>query len=140
MISSFDYYFCSMRKSITIVFVMFYVLVSLGPTFTLHYCGGQFESINLFGSTNTCCCGGNTINTSCCENHVLHYQPNDEQRLGQEFRIFSSPLVDINFQPLFNLVIINTNIEPESENPENSPPPPEKERVWIKNCSLIFYA
>jgi len=129
-----------MKRSVTIVFLSFYVLISLGLTINLHYCGGKLESLNLFGNTDSCCCGGEIMNKSCCENQVLHYEISDEQRVSQDNRILTIPSFDLDIQPIIDITLLNNEIELDFQRLENSTSPPFKNPFWILNCSLIYYA
>ncbi|MGE0088013.1 MAG: hypothetical protein AB7S50_00895 [Bacteroidales bacterium] len=129
-----------MKRTVTIVFLSFYVLVSLGITINLHYCGGQFESFNLFGETKSCCCGGKTMNKSCCENQVLHYEISDEQRISQDIRILTIPSIDLYLEPIIDNSLLDNEIELDSQRIEINSSPSYKNPFWILNCSLIYYA
>jgi hypothetical protein len=129
-----------MKRSLTIVFLSFYVLASLGLTINLHYCGGQLESLNLFGNSESCCCGGEAFNKSCCENHVLHYEISDEQRVSQDIRILTIPSIDLDIQPIIDIALLNNEHELDFPRLENNSSPPYKNPFWILNCSLIYYA
>jgi hypothetical protein len=133
-------YICKMKRTVTIVFLSFYVLISLGLTINLHYCGGQLESFNLFGETKSCCCGGKTMSKSCCENQVIHYEISDEQRISKDFRILTTPSFDLDIQPITYIPLLNNEIELDSQRLENNSSPPYKNPFWILNCSLIYYA
>jgi hypothetical protein len=129
-----------MKRSVTIVFLSFYVLVSLGLTINLHYCGGQLESFNLFSETESCCCGGETMNKTCCENQIVYYEISDEQRVSQDIRILTIPSIDLDIQPIIDITLLNNEIELDFQRLENSSSPPYKNPFWILNCSLIYYA
>ncbi len=133
-------YLCNMKRSVTIVFLSFYVLISLGLTINLHYCGGQLESLDLFGNTESCCCGGETMNKSCCENQFLYFEISDEQRVSQDYRILTIPSFDLNIQPAIDITLLNNEIELDFQRLENNSSPPYKNPFWILNCSLIYYA
>ncbi|OFX83324.1 MAG: hypothetical protein A2W99_12060 [Bacteroidetes bacterium GWF2_33_16] len=122
------------------MFLSFYVLVSLGLTINLHYCGDRLESLKLFENTESCCCGGETTNKSCCENQFLHYAISDEQRVSQDFRILTIPSINLDIQPIIDIALLNNEHNLDFQRFENNSSPPYKNPFWILNCSLIYYA
>ncbi|HAN17261.1 MAG: hypothetical protein A2X13_00250 [Bacteroidetes bacterium GWC2_33_15] len=128
-----------MKRTVTIVFLSFYILISLGLTINLHYCGGQFESFTIFGSSKSCCCGNEEMNKSCCENQILHYQINEEQQISQDFRIQPAPVSGLFFSAAFSDIEFSYKSK-EYNTLQIEIPPPKKQPAWLINCSLTYYA
>lgn len=129
-----------MKRIVTILFLVFYLMISFGLTIHLHYCGGQLESVLFFGNIKTCCCGVEKMNNSCCENQTIHYQLSEEQRLGQDIRIQSNPSIDLFVQALFSEFALSYKSEKNNSIIQFDLPPPKKQPTWLINCSLTYYA
>ena len=129
-----------MKRIVTILFLVFYLMISFGLTINLHYCGGQLESVHFFGNMKTCCCGVEEMNNSCCENQTIHFQLNKEQRIGQDIRIQLVSSIDLLVQDLFSEFVLCYKSEKNNSIIQFDLPPPKKQPTWLINCSLTYYA
>ncbi|MGY6523537.1 MAG: HYC_CC_PP family protein [Mongoliitalea sp.] len=110
-----------MKSSIQIALLLFYVFFNAGLSYSMHFCGDDFQRINVFAEYKTCC-ESNTPMPGCCEDISNLELPNTDQQL--------SYLVD--FQPLlvyfhsihipFELALIPVLGEEKTAFADSSPP------------------
>lgn len=71
----FQLFFCSfnliMKRIITTILFICYLIPCLGVSVRTHYCGGKFTSFSILPSKSVqCCCGKKAMKKGCCENKV----------------------------------------------------------------------
>jgi len=64
------YYFCPVmiKKFAALFFALFYLLISVGFTVSVHHCSGMGETTLSIGEAKTCCCGEEEADNNCCSN------------------------------------------------------------------------
>ncbi|MFW6370422.1 MAG: HYC_CC_PP family protein, partial [Bacteroidota bacterium] len=75
-----------MKKIAAILFSMFYLLVTAGTAFSIHYCHGMVKDIEVFSHSQKSCCGPQACSTDCCEDVLIYVQLDDEQISKQNIR------------------------------------------------------
>ena len=76
-----------MRKLIIIFLCAFYLMVSLGITLSLHYCGGKLKSVSLFSNNEEGCCGSKKKSKGCCKNKTTVIKVKDSHQLNKVAKI-----------------------------------------------------
>ncbi len=129
---------CGMKKFVSVIISIIYLSLSTDAMVTLHYCGGELESIKLNSETQTCCCGIDWMSTTCCENEWFILDIDIDENIA-----FSS---DISFKNFSNVVYSNLTldifIEEDFEDEQLTKynlPPPKPQPTWLMNSSFIFY-
>jgi len=69
-----------MKRASLILFTAFYLMVSLGVSLNLHYCGGKLASVSIDLPGDKCCCGDESTN-SCCSDASLSMAMDVDQQL-----------------------------------------------------------
>jgi hypothetical protein len=83
------------KQFIKIALLVFYVFFNAGLGYSMHYCGEDFQHINLFGETKTCCPSEEPM-PGCCDDVSNLELPNSDQQ--------HSEIID--FQPIgFDYII-----------------------------------
>jgi hypothetical protein len=70
------------KKSTTIFFLTMYLMLSVGVTLSMHFCGDRITSIQLipFASTaDRCGCNDSTGPDDCCKTEIKSIQLHDDQ-------------------------------------------------------------
>ena len=84
------------KKTIAILLTCYYILICIGVTFTLHFCGGNLESFSaspiessceVVLSDKKCCSEVPNTNKDCCDNSVLDLSDVDKDSLFYEVSI-----------------------------------------------------
>ena len=68
-----------MKQFIKIALLVFYVFFNAGLGYSVHYCGEDFQHINLFGQTKTCCPSEEPM-PGCCDDVSNLELPNSDQQ------------------------------------------------------------
>lgn len=80
-----------MKKSIIILFSLFYLTAVSGVTVSLHYCGGKIKSISFFDKKgNDCCCGNKKKSKNCCNQKSTFIKVKDNHHLSSSIDVNSS--------------------------------------------------
>lgn len=137
-----------MKRILSLVIMVLYLLPALGMTVSTHYCGGKLANVSLFGSTSkmNCSCGAMTpknkvhFKKKCCE-QVTYSLKLGNQQLKQSALIFKSSdsgileAKQLNFDFIRNTAIVTKkvilNYSP------NLPPGRYKEPIYIQNDSFL---
>jgi hypothetical protein len=89
------------KSFIKIALLVFYVFFNAGLSYSMHYCGDDFQRINFLSEYKTCC-ESNTPMQGCCEDVSNLELPNTDQQV--------TDILD--FQPqVIELPIYNTTLE-----------------------------
>jgi hypothetical protein len=130
-----------MKKVAAILFSLFYLVITSGASFTMHYCGGQFASMEFMANKTSCCCNIEGIHEAegCCYDETISFRFDEEIIVSQNSRnipeksvfeiksFFSyNPRIDVHEQD-------HLSVFPES------PPLILPEPVWLVNCSFLLY-
>jgi hypothetical protein len=129
-----------MRKLFTVLFVLFYFVLSTGITANVHFCKNKFHSVQLFKCDNSySCCKKGKMKKGCCKNVHVSFKKNSEEKINQitEFSPFQIALVPDT--PEFYIVkTIPTLVRSVNNNyfqpPRNSIYP----RIHIMNCVYLI--
>lgn len=79
----------TMKKSLSIVLTIVYLVLVSGITLQLHYCGGKFRSLNLVLDENSpsCACGSKTMKKGCCKNQTVYIKVKGDQKSSNNSKI-----------------------------------------------------
>jgi len=128
-----------MKSLLPILLLNFYLFATVGINFTVHYCGGEIESIQVYSLDDYCCCDSDEgFDDNCCKNDSSFYKINDWQQVALNF--YSSlkcPVsTPINYNALSQNFIKNFK---EFSPIKNIIIPPPKLLILLFNCTLTFY-
>lgn len=91
-----------MKKSLLILFAFFYLVLASGLSISLHYCGGEVESVSLFSADNEeGCCGTEEKSKGCCQEKVAFLKVKDSHFSGSGLKVLNSSVKSIP-APVFN--------------------------------------
>ena len=74
-------YFTSMKKFLTLLMLMIYLLGTTGVVLSKHFCGSKVSHISLLGKKKPCKCGKVKMPKSCCKDTSVKLSADDNQRL-----------------------------------------------------------
>jgi hypothetical protein len=123
-------------KKITIVlFLAVYLVLNLGITVKVHYCGNRVSSIDFFPVTKKSCCG--VEKASCCKDKYTHIAPETTQDIIKS--------ISFNFPDFagFNLAEKNFSFFAISKKVETISPVSGddiflyKVPLYLRNCAII---
>lgn len=127
-----------MKKLFTILFTVFYLLVSAGILVNIHYCHGQIANIKVFSDKENCCCSTNMEDTGCCINVTILLQIDDDQQASHNITLPNNQTYSAVLKSL-HLLKDNSFIITEDQFWLIDIPPPENIPIYILNCSFTFY-
>lgn len=143
-----------MKKGAAILILIFYMLSTLGMSGTQHLCKGQLEAVYFLVDSGHDCCGQSCTSMTghnsppeqdncnksmdCCEEEAFYFQFDENYSLktleeSQEKNIEAPRLSTFN-----NLTAQSGQFFKQIIPLGTSPPSPLP--IYLKNCSLIFYA
>lgn len=110
-----------MKSFVKISLLVFYVFFNAGLSYSMHFCGDDFQRINVFAEYKTCC-ESNIPMPGCCEDVSNLELPNTDQQLS-ELLSFQPILVDLfSAQAPLELGFIPTLGEEKTAFADSSPP------------------
>lgn len=110
-----------MKSFIKISLLVFYVFFNAGLSYSMHFCGTDFQRINIFAEYKTCC-ESNTPMPGCCEDISNLELPNTDQQLS-ELLSLQPLLIDFySFHVPFELAFIPTLEKEKTAFADSSPP------------------
>ncbi len=137
-----------MKRILSLIIMVLYLLPALGMTVSTHYCGGKLADVSLFGSKPkmTCSCGAMTpknkilVKRKCCEQVVFSLKL-DNQQLKQSTLDHKSPNAvlaekQFDFGFIRNTIIVTPKVAL-SYSPD-LPPGRYKEPIYIQNDSFLI--
>ncbi len=138
-----------MKRILSLLIMVLYLLPALGMTVSTHYCGGKLADVSLFGSKSrmSCSCAAITpkkvvfVKRKCCE-QIIYSLKLDNQQLKQSELDHKSPEKEVLAEKQFDFGFIRNTIivMPEavlSYSP-NLPPGRYKEPIYIQNDSFLI--
>jgi hypothetical protein len=69
-----------MKRIVTIVLLICYMIPGLGLSVSAHYCGGKLKSMNLSLSGTNKCCGAKKMKPGCCKDKVCKFKTGDSRK------------------------------------------------------------
>lgn len=131
-------YFYTMKRIIAVILTVIYSALSSGAMVSLHYCGGEVESIRINSEAQSCCCSAEDFHSDCCENEefVLHID------LDENLVIASNNKIELLTYIVFSDAVSELFSETEKEEQQSinyTLPPPKSEPIWLMNCTFTFY-
>jgi hypothetical protein len=73
-----------MQQFIKIALLVFYVFFNAGLSYSMHFCGEDFQRINLYGESKTCCPNQDPM-PGCCDDVSDLELPNTDQLFADAF-------------------------------------------------------
>ena len=127
-----------MKKLTVILFSFFYLFASAGITVNMHYCAGQVQYVEFLAANGKCCCADEGDTVSCCGDETFFFQLDNEQQTSQKVRVVPEQFVS------GIAAVLNTTdrFEPVSKAIDFERldlPPPQRQPIWLLNCSLVYY-
>lgn len=127
-----------MKKIPFILLSVFYLLASVGIAVNVHHCSENGHCDTSDSNEEACCCGHEEESNDCCEDETYFLQLDSEQQAPQNLRIIAKQLVS-GIEVVFNNNAVPETISGKNIFERNDLPPPQKQPVWLLNCSLTFY-
>ncbi|NNM16603.1 MAG: hypothetical protein HKO56_08095, partial [Bacteroidia bacterium] len=81
-----------MKKFAAILLTSFYLLATVGFAFSVHFCDGKVDAINVYANNSDCCCGDKDM-AECCGDEQFFFQLDTDQKTSQTFRINTEEIV-----------------------------------------------
>jgi hypothetical protein len=127
-----------MKKLLVSIFAVFYLGLSCGFAFDMHFCMGKFSSVELFHTSDKKCgkCGMKNKN-GCCESKVTFVKITDNQQLSSSGIIIISPLTTIT-QYYISTFLPHISLYSNASFTDTSPPPISGSFLRILNCTFTI--
>jgi len=126
-----------MKKFGIIFLSSFYLLLTSGVGYNIHYCGGYMSSIDLYATTGSCMCGDEEMDMDCCNDETYFFQFDTEPKVAESTKDIHPTLID-----LFVACELFNDVNPSStfQSVDNyGLPPPDPGPIYLLNCSLTYY-
>jgi len=127
-----------LKRISTILLSIVYLVLVTGISLNFHYCGGKLKSIAIQSKAEACCCGGDEMESNCCNNKQLLIQFHTDQKLivSNKISFELSEYIEIERPELK----IENLLQSTTQNfLFFDIPPPPKIAIWKSNCSYLFY-
>jgi hypothetical protein len=126
-----------MKKTATILFSLFYLLIISGVSVSIHYCQGEVKDIGILTAPANCC-GIMGLEEGCCsnENYVVQFESKEQLKVSNKFSIeaFQFNIKELELSPT-EIVVQDSK----DEYNYYDLPPPENQKTIILNSTFIFY-
>ena len=107
-----------MKRILSILLLVVYLVVISGIALQLHYCGGKLSSvkITLLDNEHTCTCKSKKMRKGCCKTHSIYLKVKGDQKVsnsttpvfkGLHKAISNLPTAKLNLLPSYAVVVIN---------------------------------
>ena len=74
-----------MKRPITILLLVCYLIPCFGVSVSIHYCGGKVASISVLpDSTPKCACGKRMMKSGCCKDKTVQIKTTGEQTIAKQ--------------------------------------------------------
>ncbi len=126
-----------MRQIGVIGLCIYYFLLTLGITFSIHYCMGEVEEVTISATPKGCCCDVFDVPPGCCDDKQVELDFEADQQLATSSLLISIPAFTplITYPPTLEsggcIHKANFNLKPE--------PPPQagkQARIWYHALTL----
>ncbi len=130
-----------MKKILHILFLLIYLIPTIGFSLSYHFCGDILHSVSLDFSVNTKepndCCGENEKdNVGCCHTQIKHAKINDFQ-LSESNSLITNYKELFSFIESFVLTFTFDNINTFQSIFDNSPPT-FSNHIYLTNSTLLI--
>ena len=97
-----------MKSFVKIALLFCYAFFNAGVSYSMHFCDGGFERINLYAESKTCCESEEPM-PGCCDDVSNLELPNTDQQVSSLVNFY--PQLIALFTPWFevNILIVNKN-------------------------------
>lgn len=130
--------YISMKKFAAIFLTTFYLLATVGVAFSVHFCDGQVDTINVYAKASDCCCGDENSMADCCDDEQFFFQLDSEQKVNQNLRVNTEKLIS-SFSYLVFTKILTDSEEEIIISEELNHSHPYKQPIRLLQCSLTYY-
>jgi hypothetical protein len=113
-----------MKKAVSIFFIVFYFILTVGMTISTHFCGGRIASVRMLPfipKENHCGCDGTAAPDDCCKTEIKTVQLNDEQ-IAVQVNQPSSPQTAVTLWTETSIEIVLSSHAVREVIPASSPP------------------
>lgn len=110
-----------MKSFVKIALLVFYVFFNAGLSYSMHFCGDDFQRINVFAEYKTCC-ESNTPMPECCEDVTNLELPNTDQQVSDVLNFQPQTFELLNAALRFELPINFIVFEEKTAFADSSPP------------------
>ncbi len=134
------------KRNIAIVFTCYYLIICVGLTITLHFCGGSLSGFSTVLKDLVCseqafktlCCSENKeISSDCCNDTILDLSEINEDSLFQEFKFIDQIVIlplNLNYFFFNKKIILNKVFLSNYTFDSNAPP------LYKLFGNFIYYA
>jgi hypothetical protein len=119
-----------LKSFIKIALLVFYVFFNAGLSYSMHFCGDDFQRINLFADYKSCCESNNPM-PGCCDDVSNLELPNSDQQVSGilDFQAQTYELFNARF--FYEYQVIIQVIEEKTNFADSSPPIFHKTPIYI---------
>lgn len=120
-----------------VIIALVYSIGATGIAFNVHFCRGEFHSIEIAYNLNSpaCGCKKKQKDQSCCKDVTGHFSIENDHSAGTN-SIIPSCNVSVCDVSHFAYTIINTQVREYAFNPENDPPDDSDLPIYLRVRNL----
>lgn len=124
------------KKIAALFFVLFYLLISVGFTVSVHHCNGKGETTVNFGTAKSCCCGVEETDNMCCSDEEKLIVWESDHQLSSAFNFEMSVSFEMKAPLLFSL---EEPVLDEVTHLFLDFPPPKLQKIFLLFQRFTFY-
>ena len=133
-----------MKRWMTFLLTIFYLILSLGLNVSLHFCGEKLQDIAFFSNAHPCpmqCKKGDRIEKSCCHSDSALFGIEEEHQSNSLLKapeIIAIVPIHFHYESIFTFTLDKPLTALSRDGPDKqlySFPP-----IYLKHQSLLFYA
>ncbi len=110
-----------MKSFVKIALLLFYVVFNAGLSYSMHFCGDDFQRINVFAEYKSCC-ESNTPMSGCCDDVSNFELPNADQQVSNVLNFQPQTFELLNAEVSFELPLNFIVSEEKTAFADSSPP------------------
>jgi len=126
-----------MKRFVSIILSFLYISLSTSAAVSIHYCGGELESITINSHTEGCCCVYSEMSSDCCKDESLILKLDTDQTINVVQNILPEQIIILSILTNQFELLKDNGIELVCDN--YFVPPPKLQPIWLMNCTFTFY-
>jgi hypothetical protein len=126
-----------MKRFLSIILSFLYISLSTSAAISIHYCGGELESISINSYSEGCCCGSSEMSRDCCKDESLVLKLDTDQTITSVQNILPEQIIILSILTNQFELLKENGIDFVCDN--YFVPHPKLQPIWLMNCTFTFY-
>ena len=124
------------KKVAALFFALFYLLISVGFTVSVHHCSGMGETTLSLGEAKPCCCGEQEADNKCCSNVDKLIVWEADHQLSSTFNFEMNVSFEVTTPQVFSF---EESVLEKVSNVFLDLPPPKLQKIFLLIQRFTFY-